>query len=251
MTIELRNVHASYARDVPILNGLDISVGTGEIVTIIGPNGSGKSTLLRSLMGFVPHVTGELVVDGQRLSDQRPHKRTLEHGLAYVPQMANVFPPLTVEENLELGGQHLSRGVRRVRMDEMYDRYPRLRDRRRQRADALSGGERQTLALGRALMSEPRYLLLDEPSAGLSPLFLTDMFDAIEKISTDRDVSVLLVEQNAAQALAISDRGYVLVLGAVALTAPAGVLLDDPKVRDLYLGGVQADTLNRERGVVL
>ena len=250
MTIELKDVHAEYTRDVPILNGLDISVAKGEIVTIIGPNGSGKSTLLRSLMGYVPHVTGDVVVDQERLDKQRPHTRTLEHGLAYVPQLANVFPPLTVEENLEIGGQHLSRAVRRTRIEEMYERYPRLRERRRQRADALSGGERQTLALSRALMSNPRYLLLDEPSAGLSPLFLSEMFDAIEKISTDHGVSVLLVEQNAAQALAISDRGYVLVLGVVALTGPAGELLDDPKVQELYLGGATSDTFNRPEGVV-
>jgi branched-chain amino acid transport system ATP-binding protein len=237
VSIEMQDVRAAYTKDVPILNGIDARVDEGEIVTIIGPNGSGKSTLLRTLMGFVPHVSGSISVDGDLLTSQPSHRRALDHGLAYVPQLDNVFAPLTIEENLGIGGQHLPRAERRSRIQEMYDRYPRLGERRRLRADSLSGGERQMLALARALMSAPQYLLLDEPSAGLSPLLLSEMFDAIEQISTDHGVSVLLVEQNAAQALSISDRAYVLVVGEVALTGSAGQLLDDPSVQELYLGG--------------
>lgn len=247
MGIEMHRVHAAYNRGVDILTGVDVTVSDGEIVTIIGPNGSGKSTLLRALMGYVPHVRGDLRVDGQVLDDEPPYRRVTGHGLAYVPQLDNVFPPLTIEENLAIGGQHLSREKRAERIEEMYERYPRLGDRRKLRADSLSGGERQMLALTRALMPSPGHLLLDEPSAGLAPLLLTEMFDAIEQISADHGVSVLLVEQNAAQALAISDRAYVLVMGEVALTASATDLLQNPEVQELYLGGGPGRGTNDEK----
>lgn len=237
MSITVEGLRAAYVRDVPILNGIDVEVRNGEIVTIIGPNGSGKSTLLRALMGHIPYVEGTLLVDDDSIVGASSHRRINEHALAYVPQLDNVFAPLTIEENLELGGQALSRAQRQQRVQEMYDWYPKLGDRRRRRADTLSGGERQTLALARALVPSPTHLLLDEPSAGLSPRLLSEMFEAIERISTEFGVSVLLVEQNAAQALSISDRGYVLVMGEVALTDTADGILDNADVNRLYLGG--------------
>jgi len=241
MTLSVSDVTAGYVSDVNILNGISLNVGDSEIVTIIGPNGSGKSTLLKCLMGFVPVHTGRVTVDGVDCTALAPHRRVREHGLAFVPQLDNVFGPLSVRDNLRAGGQYLPRVERDRRVDELLDRYPPLARRAGSRADALSGGERQLLAVCRALMPRPRILLLDEPSAGLSPARLSQLFDTIAAIRDQDHVTVLIVEQNAVQALAISDIGVVLIQGRVALHDKASALLANPKVRELYLGGLPED----------
>jgi branched-chain amino acid transport system ATP-binding protein len=238
VSILVRDLVAGYVPGVPILDGISLEVADRDIVTILGPNGSGKSTLLKAIMGFVPATSGEVLVDGTSMSGVPVHHRAVGHGVAYVPQSDNVFGPLTVRENLELGGARLPRRERRARADELLKTYPRLGERLRQRADSQSGGERQMLAIARALMTRPRCLLLDEPSAGLSPLMLEQLFAMLAEIRERDAVTVLVVEQNAVQSLAVSDRGLVLVLGRVALEGPASSLLEDPRVSELYLGGL-------------
>jgi branched-chain amino acid transport system ATP-binding protein len=239
MSLDVRDLRAGYLPDVSILNGLSLSVRDGSIVTVVGPNGSGKSTLLRTVMGYVRPTSGDVLVDGQPMGRTPVHRRVLGHGLAYVPQIANVFGALTVRENLELGGARLARRARRGRVEELLALYPELAGAQRLRADALSGGQRQMLAIARALMTRPRCLLLDEPSAGLSPLMTARLFDLLAELRARDGVTILLVEQNAVQSLAISDRGLVLVLGTVALDATASELLHDPRVSSLYLNGAR------------
>jgi branched-chain amino acid transport system ATP-binding protein len=237
MSIEIRDLVAGYVTGVPILDGITVTVEDRSIVTILGPNGSGKSTLLKSVMGFVSVWRGEVDVDGHGVDRVQPHQRAVAHGVGYVPQLENVFGPLSVRENLEIGGARLARTERRARADELLALYPSLAERARSRADSLSGGERQMLAIARALMTRPRHLLLDEPSAGLSPAMLGQLFATLADVRAREGVTILVVEQNAAQSLAISDRGLVLVMGQVALDGDAAALLDDPRVSDLYLGG--------------
>jgi branched-chain amino acid transport system ATP-binding protein len=237
MSIQVRDVRAGYVPDVPILNGVTLHVDDGEIVTILGPNGSGKSTLLKTIMGYVSLMGGSVLVDDDPVDGVPVHQRAISHGLAYVPQLNNVFGPLSVRENLELGGARLGARERRKRIDELFELYPQLHERRRQRADSQSGGERQVLAIARALMTRPRCLLLDEPSAGLSPLMLERLFVMLRDLRAREGVTILVVEQNAAQSLAVSDRGLVLVLGRVELEGAAEPMLADPRVSELYLGG--------------
>jgi branched-chain amino acid transport system ATP-binding protein len=237
MSIEISDVTAGYVPGVSILNGVSVDVEDGQILTILGPNGSGKSTLLKSAMGFVAVWEGAVHVDGKDVTRVPAHQRAVGHGVGFVPQLANVFGPLTIRENLEIGGARLSRGERRSRAAELLELYPRLGERAKSRADSLSGGERQMLAISRALMTRPRYLLLDEPSAGLSPAMLEQLFATLVDIREREGVTILVVEQNAAQSLAVSDHGLVLVLGDVALAGPASGLLADPRVSELYLGG--------------
>jgi branched-chain amino acid transport system ATP-binding protein len=235
--IVVRDIHAGYVSDVPVLKGVSLRVEERSIVTLLGPNGSGKSTLLRTLMGYLEPSGGDVEIDGESMRGVPVHERAIGHGIAYVPQLDNVFGPLTVRENLELGGTRLSRGARRQRIDELLELYPTLGERLRQRADSQSGGERQMLAIARALMTRPRCLLLDEPSAGLSPLMLEQVFSMLAELREREGVTMLIVEQNAVDSLSVSDRGVVLVLGEVALEGPAQELLDDPRVSELYLGG--------------
>ena len=237
MSIEVTDIVAGYVPDVPILNGVSVTVASGSIVTVIGPNGSGKSTLLKAVTGAVALSRGEVCVAGVSMANAPVHKRSIDHQLAFVPQLDNVFGPLTVRENLELGGARLSRKDRRDRISELINLYPILHQRLHQRADSQSGGERQVLALARALMTRPRYLLLDEPSAGLSPVMVERLFDMLTELRHRDGTTILLVEQNAVQSLTISDRGMVLVAGQVALDAPADELLGDPRLSELYLGG--------------
>lgn len=241
MGLSAHDLTAGYVPDVNILDHVEISVGDAGITTIIGPNGSGKSTLLKCLMGFVPARSGRVEVDGVDCTTVPVHRRVRSHGLAFVPQLDNVFGPLTIRDNLRAGGQHLRRAERDSRVDELLELYPALGRRPGARADSLSGGERQLLAVCRALMPRPRTLLLDEPSAGLAPARVTELFDAIAAIRDRDGVTVLLVEQNATQSLAISDAGIVLVQGRVALADSAARLLADPRVSELYLGGLPAD----------
>jgi branched-chain amino acid transport system ATP-binding protein len=247
MTIAVRGLEAGYTRGVNVLNGIDAELGEGEVVTVIGPNGSGKSTLLKAVMGYLRYSDGAIDVDGRPVAGVPVHKRAIEHRIAYVPQVDNVFRPLTVRENLEVGGQHLDRGRRKERVSELVEAYPLLGKKLKARADSLSGGERQIVAIGRALMTKPKHLLLDEPSAGLSPALTEQVFDAIATIAHRENVAILLVEQNAEQALQISDRAYVLVIGRVMLSGPAGDVLANEEVRHLYLGGLPASEQNTAR----
>jgi branched-chain amino acid transport system ATP-binding protein len=245
--IEVRDVRAGYVPGAPVLKDVSLEVEEGEIVTILGPNGSGKSTLLKTIMGYLRPTAGEIRIDGESMRGAPVHERAIAHGIGYVPQLDNVFAPLTVRENLELGGARLSRAERRRRIAELVELYPMLGERLRQRAETQSGGERQMLATARALMTRPRCLLLDEPSAGLAPLMVEQVFAMLAELRAREGVTILVVEQNAADSLSAADRGIVLVLGEVALSGRASELLDDPRVSELYLGGA-TELSAEERG---
>jgi neutral amino acid transport system ATP-binding protein len=232
--LETHELVAGYVPEVNILHGVEIHVLPGEIVTIVGPNGAGKSTLIRAVIGLLRPRGGSVLLRGDDITGERPH-RIVRRGIGYVGQRDNVFPSMTVEENLELGAR-VARAVVAERLPAVFDLFPRLRERRRQVAGTLSGGERQMLAMARALMSQPQLLLLDEPSAGLSPQFIDAIFEKIAEVNA-AGVPILMVEQNARRALAMSSRGYVLDLGRNRFEGPGGELLRDPKVVDLYLGG--------------
>lgn len=233
MLLRTREVVAGYT-DVDILHGVSIEVGPGEIVSIIGPNGAGKSTLVKAISGLLHPRSGRVFFGSRDITGARPHE-IVAHGLAYVPQLDNVFPNLTVEENLEIGGFLVSDDMK-DRLERVYGWFPLLGERSRARAATLSGGQRQMLALGRALMTDPALLALDEPSAGLAPSVVDQIFAKIREINAG-GVAILLVEQNARRALAMSSRGYVLDLGRNRFAGPGPQLLNDPKVVDLYLGG--------------
>jgi neutral amino acid transport system ATP-binding protein len=224
---------AGYVPEVDILSGVDLTVNEGEIVTVIGPNGAGKSTLIKSIFGLLPPRRGRVVLRGDDLTGLRPHSIT-RRGMSYVPQLDNIFQSLTVEENLEMGALDPSKA--REGMGRIYELFPRLGERRTQTAGTMSGGERQLLAMGRALMPDPHVLLVDEPSAGLAPAFVEAIFEKVEEINRE-GVTVVMVEQNARRALGMSDRGYVLDLGQNRFEGPGKELLEDPKVAELYLGG--------------
>lgn len=236
MSIELRGITAGYVKDVPVVRDINVQVPSRSITTVIGPNGSGKSTLLRAVIGHTPRTSGQIIVDGDDVSGVSAHHRVNQHRLAFVPQSANVFGPLTVLENLKVGGSRMSRKARAERIQEMFDTYRDLADKRAARAEALSGGQRQLLALARALMPRPSTLLLDEPSAGLSPAMMDSMFDAVRDTRRLHDVTVFLVEQNAIQSLEISDYGVVLVAGELVMTGQAAEILADPRIGKMYLG---------------
>jgi neutral amino acid transport system ATP-binding protein len=224
---------AGYVAEVDILNGASLSVPEGAIVTVVGPNGAGKSTLIKTIFGLVQPRKGRVTLRGEDLTGLAPHSIT-RRGMSYVPQLDNVFPSLTVEENLEVGS--LRRAVTRERIGVMYELFPRLAERRGQPAGTMSGGERQMLAMARALMPDPHVLLLDEPSAGLAPAFVEQIFDQVGEINR-AGVTVVMVEQNARRALSMSDCGYVLDLGQNKFEGSGREVLDDPKVAEFYLGG--------------
>ncbi|MFY9915756.1 MAG: ABC transporter ATP-binding protein [Nocardioidaceae bacterium] len=224
---------AGYLPGVNILNGADLYCQEGELVGIIGPNGAGKSTLLKALFGLVKIRTGTVTLKGKDITNQRADV-LVSSGIGFVPQTNNVFPSLTIEENLEMGTYQNPKIFRR-RFDFVSELFPALRDRRKQRAGSLSGGERQMVAMGRALMMEPSVLLLDEPSAGLSPVLQDEVFVQTRRINR-AGVSVVMVEQNAARCLQICDRAYVLDQGRNAYTGTGRDLANDPKVIELYLG---------------
>jgi neutral amino acid transport system ATP-binding protein len=231
--LSVEDLVAGYVAEVDILNGVDMSVREGQIVTVIGPNGAGKSTLIKSIFGLLPPRRGRVSFRGEDLTGLQPHSIT-RRGMSYVPQLENIFPSLTVEENLEMGA--LERRSAPERIDAIYEIFPRLGERSRQVAGTMSGGERQMLAMGRALIPEPQLLLLDEPSAGLAPAFVEAIFEKVEDINR-HGVTIVMVEQNAHRALGMSDRGYVLDLGRNRFEGSGKELLHDPKVADLYLGG--------------
>jgi branched-chain amino acid transport system ATP-binding protein len=224
---------AGYVPGVDILDGCSLSLDEGEIVGIVGPNGAGKSTLLKAMFGLVPVRSGRVTLRGEDLTD-RPAHELVAAGIGYVPQRDNVFPSLTVSENLRMGG-YLRRAAAVERANYVESLFPRLAERRDQRAGLLSGGERQMLAMGRALMMQPSVLLLDEPSAGLSPAFQDQVFRRVVEVNRT-GVSVVMVEQNARRCLEIAHRGYVLDQGRNAHTGAGDALLHDPKVVQLYLG---------------
>jgi branched-chain amino acid transport system ATP-binding protein len=231
--LSVEDLVAGYVPEVDILTGVELSVREGEIVTVIGPNGAGKSTLIKSIFGLLPPRRGRVILRGEDLAGMRPHSIT-RRGMSYVPQLDNIFQSLTVEENLQMGA--LETRTAGERMDVIYDLFPRLRERRKQVAGTMSGGERQMLAMGRALMPEPQILLLDEPSAGLAPAFVEAIFEKIAEIN-QHGVTIVMVEQNARRALGMSNRGYVLDLGQNRFEGRGEELLTDPKVAELYLGG--------------
>jgi branched-chain amino acid transport system ATP-binding protein len=231
--IEARDVVAGYVPEVNILNGCDLTVAPGEFVGIIGPNGAGKSTLLKAVLGMVAVHSGAILLNGDDITGHPAHK-LVQRGVGYVPQTRNVFQALTVKENLEMGCFLAPK-----RFDERYEvvtgLFPRLAQRAQQRAGSLSGGERQMVAMGRALMLDPLLLLLDEPSAGLSPILQDEVFMRC-KLINDHGVAILMVEQNARRCLQVCHRGYVLDQGRNAYTGTGRELLTDPKVIELYLG---------------
>ncbi len=231
--LEASEVVAGYGQ-TEILHGVSITVGEGEVVTIIGPNGCGKSTLMKAIVGLVKVRTGSVTFRGEDISGLAP-ELIVRTGLCYVPQTNNVFPSLSIRENLEMGA-FVRRDEYRGRIDEMFEIFPDLAMQPGRRAGSLSGGQRQMLALARALMLDPALLLLDEPSAGLSPVMMGLVFERIREINRS-GVALLLVEQNARDALRMSDRGYVLVSGENRLEDSGPELLDNPEVASLYLGG--------------
>ncbi|MCK9485992.1 MAG: ABC transporter ATP-binding protein [Dehalococcoidia bacterium] len=235
--LEVTEVHAGYG-DVKIVHGISLQVAPSEIVTIIGPNGAGKSTLLKAIFGTLRPTRGSVVLDGADVTGWPAH-RMVQAGAAFVPQTNNVFPSLSIKENLEMGAFRRASGVAQ-RMEELLAQFPDLARRPGELASRLSGGQRQALAMCRALMLDPRLLLVDEPTAALSPVMREQLFAQIEAIR-DSGVAILMVEQNAREALAISDRGYVLVNGQVAVEDSGRALLDNPDVGRMFLGRMDPD----------
>ena len=234
---EVEGLRAGYG-DVDILHGIDIRVDDGDFVTVVGPNGAGKSTLLKAIFGVLPPRSGSVRLTVgprvQEIAGLKPYRVT-PLGMNYIPQLGNVFPSLTVSENLEIGATTCRREARK-RVEEVFDMFPLLRERRRDRAGVFSGGQRQMLAIARALMTHPKLLLLDEPSAGLAPQIVDLVFAKLKEINAT-GVAILIVEQNARRSLAISDYGYVLDMGTNRFHGRGRELLHDPKIVDLYLGG--------------
>jgi neutral amino acid transport system ATP-binding protein len=231
--LETEGLVAGYVPEVDILNGISIRVAEGEIVTVIGPNGAGKSTLIKTIFGLLHPRRGTIVFEGDDITTLKPHECT-QRGLSYVPQLDNVFPSLTVEENLEMGS--LDTSTTDAQIERMYELFPRLGERQGQVVGTMSGGERQMVAMARALMPDPRVLLLDEPSAGLAPAFVEAIFQKVEDINR-AGVTIVMVEQNARRALGMSNRGYVLDVGQNRFEGGGRQLLEDENVAELYLGG--------------
>lgn len=231
--LEIENLSAGYDH-LQVLTDIDMHVEDGEYVTIVGPNGAGKSTVMKSVFGLTNQIGGSIVFDGTEISTMDPEE-IIREGIGYVPQTDNVFPPLSVRENLEMGAYILDE-VPEDTLQVVYDRFPILQRREEQKAGTLSGGQRQMLAMGRALMLDPKLLLLDEPSAGLAPDLVDEMFDRVDRI-VESGTAVLMVEQNAKAALQRCDRGYVLVNGENRYVDSGEELLADQQVRQDFLGG--------------
>jgi branched-chain amino acid transport system ATP-binding protein len=236
LAIEFRNVVAGYSPTLTILHELSFVARKGEITLLIGPNGAGKSTALKTLFGILVPRSGEITLNGEPVA-ATPPRRMLEKGVAFVPQGRNLFGSLSVLHNLELGGITIrSARIRAERMAEVLARFPRIRERQHNQASTLSGGEQKQLEVGRALLLEPRVILIDEPSIGLSPIISQEVFRLLRRLA-DEGTTVLMVEQNVRSALAYADRALVLEMGRVALERPAAELLRDPDLNRLFLGG--------------
>lgn len=231
--LEVENVYAGYVQDLNILQGINFRISPGELVTVIGPNGAGKSTLVKTIFGLLTPNQGKITFKGKNIVGLKSDQ-IVKLGMCYVPQISNVFAALTIEENLEMGA-FISRGSLKKQKERIYTMFPRLGERCHQRAGTLSGGERQMLAMGRALMLDPDVLLLDEPSAALSPILVNSVFEQIKAIN-ETGKAIVLVEQNAKKALMMADRGYVLESGCDRFEGTGKDLLNDPKVGQLYLG---------------
>jgi neutral amino acid transport system ATP-binding protein len=234
LLLSVESVYAGYVPGLDILQGINFKLQQGDLVTIIGPNGAGKSTFAKCICGLVPSHTGTIQFQGKNIAGLKPNE-IVKLGMCYVPQIANVFRSLTVTENLEMGAFTRSVPLEPLK-DKIFTAFPRLAERRNQQAGTLSGGERQMLAMGRAMMLEPPVLILDEPSAALSPRLVDEIFAKIQEINAS-GISIILVEQNARKALAIATRGVVLDTGRDRYEGPGPQLLNDPKVAALYLGG--------------
>ena len=223
-----------YGNGPDIINSCSLNVERGEIVSILGPNGAGKSTAMRAMLGLINLKSGSVIINGKDISKLSPQDRVKE-GISFVPQTKNVFAGMTVQENLEMGAFLINSELKET-IDEIFDLFPVLKEKKNQLVGELSGGQRQQVALGRALMIKPSVLMLDEPTAGVSPIVMDELFDHIIKVKKT-NVAILMVEQNAKQALNISDRGYVLVTGENRHSGTGKELLEDPRVRSSFLGG--------------
>ncbi|MFD0203507.1 MULTISPECIES: ABC transporter ATP-binding protein [Saccharothrix] len=233
MLLELKDVHVHYGK-IAAIKGISLEVEDGEIVSLIGANGAGKTTTLKTISGLRPLTSGQILFNGEDISKMPGHKRVMA-GIGQSPEGRGVFPGMTVQENL-LMGAYTRKDALDADLAEVYELFPRLAERKSQFGGTMSGGEQQMIAIGRALMTKPKVLLLDEPSMGLAPMLIAQIFEIIKEINK-RGTTVLLVEQNAQQALKLSDRAYVLETGRVVKSAPGPELLDDPQVRAAYLGG--------------
>ncbi|AFZ52887.1 ABC transporter ATP-binding protein [Cyanobacterium aponinum AL20118] len=231
--LEVQDVYAGYIKDLNILQGINFRIESHELVTVIGPNGAGKSTLAKTIFGLLTPNEGKIIFKGENIAGLKPNE-IVKLGMCYVPQIVNVFPSLTIEENLEMGAYILSGSSNRQK-DLIYTMFPKLKERAKQKAGTLSGGERQMLAMGRALMLDPDLLILDEPSAALSPILVSSVFEQIKAIN-EAGKAIILVEQNAKKALMMAHRGYVLESGKDAIEGKGSDLLNNPQVGELYLG---------------
>jgi len=234
-TLEIENLHTGYG-DFKVLKGVDMSVGQGEIVALIGPNGAGKSTIFKAVMGYIHPWEGEITFESKNIGHFRPSK-LVQKGVGYVPQNQNVFPKMTVAENLRMGGFTVESDELAKNTETVYELFPTLEKRQDQKVATMSGGEQKMVAMARALVSDPEIVLFDEPSAGLMPKYVDDVFEKVKSINQNREVPFLIIEQNVDVLLRNSDRAYVIREGEMQVDESSDELLDDPRLRSAFLGG--------------